>query len=105
MYVTPAGLNNVIVVGTRVIGACKGSPTTVLATMGALMGAGTRAAMWCVSWRCLVTDGGTKALLMIACACVLPFPFPPLHFLLGAPLGASPDALERGGADLFVSAL
>ena len=105
VYVTPAGLNNVMVIGTRVIGACEGPPTTVLATMGALVGAGTRAATWCVSWRHLVTDGGTKALLTIVCACVLPFPFPPLRFLLGAPLGASPDALERGGADLFVSAL
>ena len=66
-------------------GACEGPPTTVLATIGALVGAGTRAATWCVSWRCLVTDGGTKALLTIVCACFLPFPFPPLCSLLGAP--------------------
>ena len=67
VYVTPAGLNNMMVVGTCVIRACKGPPTTVLATMGALVGAGTGATTWCVFWRRLVTDGGTKALLTIVC--------------------------------------
>ena len=97
VYVTPEGLNDVMVVGTHT-GAQDGPPTTMLAMTGALMGAATGAAAWCVSCRCLVTDWGTRALLPIACTFVF-FPFPPLWvFFLGGPDGASPEAL--GGADL-----
>ena len=97
VYVTPEGLNDVIVVGTRTR-AQDGPPTHVLAVTGALRGAATGAAVWCVSCRCLVTEGATWALLTIACTFAF-LPFPPLWvFFLGAPDGASLEAL--GGADL-----
>ena len=97
VYVTPEGLSDVMIVGTRT-GAQDGPPTTVLAMTGALMGAATGAAAWCVSYRRLVTDWGTRALLTIACTFAF-LPFPPLWvFFLGGPDGASPEAL--GGADL-----
>ena len=97
VYVTPEGLNNVMVIGTRT-GARDGPPTHVLAIAGALRGAATGAATWCVSCSLLVTDGGTRALLMIVCTFAF-LPFPPLWvFFLGAPDGASLEAL--GGADL-----
>ena len=66
VYVTPEGLNDAMVIGTRT-GAQDGPPTTVLAMTGTLMGAATGAAMWCVSCSLLVTDWGTRALLTIAC--------------------------------------
>ena len=69
----------------------------MLAVIGALTGAATGAATRCVSCNLLVTDGGTRALLTIVCTFALPFP-PLLVFFLGAPDGASPEAL--GGADL-----
>ena len=96
MYVTPEGLNDMMVVGTCT-GAQDGPPTVVLVMIGALTGAATGAATQCVSCNLLVTDGGTRALLTIACTFALPFP-PLLVFFLGAPDGASPEAL--GGADL-----
>ena len=69
-------------------GAQDGPPTTVLATIGALMGA-ARAATWCVSCRHLVTDWETRALLTMACTFAF-LPFPPLwDFFLGAPDGTS----------------
>ena len=85
-----------------VIGTCTGAqdspPTTMLAMTGALMGAATGAATWCVSYSLLVTDWGTRALLTIACTFTF-LPFPPLQvFFLGAPDCTSPGAL--GGADL-----
>ena len=99
VYVTPEGLNNMMVVGTRT-GAQDGPPTHVLAVTGTLRGAATGAAAWCVSCILLVTDEGTRALLTIACTfAVLPFP-PLLVFFLGMPDGASPEAL--GGADLVL---
>ena len=90
------GFTDAIVIGTH-IGARDGPPTVVLATIGALTGAATGAATRCVSCILLVTDWGTRALLTIACTFALPFP-PLLVFFLGAPDGASPEAL--GGADL-----
>ena len=96
VYVTPEGLNNVMVVGTHT-GAQDGPPTHVLAIVGTLRGAAIEAAAWCVSCILLVTDGGTRALLTIVCTFALPFP-PLLVFFLGAPDGASLEAL--GGADL-----
>ena len=60
VYVTSEGLNDMMVIGTWT-GAQDGPPTTMLAIAGALMGAATGAAAWCVSWRCLVTEGGTRA--------------------------------------------
>ena len=77
------GLKHMMVIGTCT-GAQNGPPTTVLAITGALMGAVTGAAAWCVSWRHLVTEGGTRALLTIVCTFVLPLP-PLLDFFLGAP--------------------
>ena len=95
VYVMPEGLNDAMVVGTRT-GAQDGPPTVVLAISGALTGAATGAATQCVSCNLLVTDGGTRAPVTIACTFALPFP-PLLVFFLGAPDGASPEAL--GGAD------
>ena len=70
----------------------------MLAMTGALMGAATGATTQCVSCSLLVTEGGTRALLTIACTFVF-LPFPPLQvYFLGTPDGASPEAL--GGADL-----
>ena len=67
--------------------------------IGALTGAATGATTQCVSCDLLVTDGGTRALLMMACTFALSLPFPPLLvFFLGVPDGTSPEAL--GGADL-----
>ena len=60
---TPEGLNNTTVVGTRT-GAQDGPPTVVLAMIGALTGAATGAATQCVSCSLLVTDWGTRALLV-----------------------------------------
>ena len=48
VYVTPEGLNDVMVVGTHT-GAQDGPPTTMLAMTGILMGAATGATVWCVS--------------------------------------------------------
>ena len=97
VYVTPEGLNDAIVVGTRT-GARDGPPTVMLAIIGALTGAATGAATQCVSCSLLVTDRGIRALLTIVCTfSFLPFP-PLLVFFLGVPDGASPEAL--GGADL-----
>ena len=96
VYVTPEGLNNMMVIGTHT-GARDGPPTTVLAMTGALMGVATGATTWCVSCSLLVTDWGTRALLTIVCTFALPFP--PLQvFFLGAPDGTSSEAL--GGTDL-----
>ena len=64
VYVTPEGLNNVMVIGTHT-GAQDGPPTVMLAMIGALTGTATGAATWCVSCNLLVTDGGTRALLTI----------------------------------------
>ena len=97
VYVTPEGLNDAMVIGTHT-GAQDGPPTVVLAMIGALTGAAIGTATQCVSCSLLVTDGGTRALLTIACTfSFLPFP-PLLVFFLGAPYGTSPEAL--GGADL-----
>ena len=97
VYVTPEGLNNAMVIGTHT-GAHDGPPTHVLAVAGVLRGAATGAATWCVSCILLVTDGGTRALITIACTfAVLPFP-PLLVFFFGVPDGASLEALGR--ADL-----
>ena len=96
VYVILEGFTNAIVIGTR-IGACDGPPTVVLAMIGTLTGAAIGAATQCVSCNLLVTDGGTRALLIIACIFALPFP-PLLVFFLGVPDGASLEAL--GGADL-----
>ena len=97
VYVTPEGLNNVMVVRTCT-GAQDGLPTTMLAMTGALMGAATGAATWCVSCSLLVTDWGTRALLTIVCTFTF-LPFPPLRvFFLGVPDGTSLEALR--GADL-----
>ena len=71
VYVTPEGLNNVMVIGTCT-GAQDSPPTHVLVVAGALRGAATGAAAWCVSCILLVTDGGTRALLMIVCTFALP---------------------------------
>ena len=79
VYVTPEGLNNMMVVGTCT-GAQDGPPTHVLATAGALWGAATGAAAWCVTCRHLVTDWETRALLTIVCTFV-GLPFPPLLVL------------------------
>ena len=97
LYVTPEGLNEVMVIGTCT-GAQDGPPTVVLAMIGTLTGAATGAATQCVSCSLLVTDWGTRALLTIVCTFALPFP-PLLVFFFGAPDGASPEAL--GEADLF----
>ena len=97
VYVTPEGLNDTMVIGTRT-GAQDGPPTTVLAMTGALMGTATGAATQCVSCSLLVTEGGTRALLTIACTFAF-LPFPSLQvFFLEALDGASSEAL--GGADL-----
>ena len=94
VYVTPEGLSDVMVIGTCT-GAQDGPPTTMLAMTGTLMGAATGAAAWCVSWRCLVTEGGTRALLTIVCTFTLPLPLL-LVFFFGVPDGAPLEAL---GAD------
>ena len=73
LYVTPEGLNNVMVIGTHT-GAQDGPPTTMLAITGTLMGAATGAAMRCVSCSLLVTEGGKRALLTMACTFSLPLP-------------------------------
>ena len=96
VYVTPEGLNNVMVIGTHT-GAQDGPPTTVLAMTDALMGAAGEAAAWCVSCRCLVTERGTSALLTMACTFALHLPLL-LVFFLGSPDDASPEGLGR--ADL-----
>ena len=97
VYVTPEGLNDMMVVGTHTK-AGDGPPTHVLAVAGTLRGVATGAATQCVSCSLLVTDGGTRALLNMACTFALPLP-PLLAFFLGAPDGTSPEAL--GGADLI----
>ena len=96
VYVTPEGLSDVMVIGTCT-GAQDGPPTTMLAITGALMGAAGEAAAWCVSCRCLVTEGGMSALLTMVYTLALFFP-PLLDLFLGVPDGTSLEAL--GETDL-----